>query len=527
MRGLRSTTAIWIFRATNGALTARHSSLTWYRGLATVGGVQHLQSNYVEHHVDRPAQRVGRPTLTGSQSTMLSLQRTAGNVAATQAIVVSRSPLTAAEKTQNLVSARYAGQPDLEAAYDNSPPLSQGRKVPGIAAVQQGLVDAGFPMPVSMKSGKPDGIFGDETLATVKAFQSKNGLVPDGLVGRKTMGRLDELAGGKAAGQPEIVNDEASLGKNVADEMTKVNQDASYGPDKGVWYDYNYFAEHKKDPATYPWNDDWRSGLASPAYFDRKDWMDWTLKAGQSASAAIKAWLRGLTIAECLTAIVAIEIDTVRAAVGDTEFDRRYGQAGGGAAEAPLRIHAGTRGTPVERSVTSTAVAGSFGKRDVKIGDWVYFYNHPKYLLKHPGGAWQGENAVYTGDDATGRQLFTGLGAAGKTEDGMLNEMVGAYNGDRDGGDYVALLNTYAADKPEVKTPTRQYLDHDTNYTKGLYDKYIANIPAQYREDSGEFPVTTIAKDILDAPPYTIGSTTRKGGFTGSALRLDPAKVKP
>jgi peptidoglycan hydrolase-like protein with peptidoglycan-binding domain len=489
--------------------------------------VQHLHPHHVEHPADPAAPSSSRSALTGLQSAMLTMQRAAGNVATTQAITVSRSPLTAAEKTQNLTSARYAGQRTLEAAYDNSPPLSYGIKGSGVAAVQQGLIDAGFPMPISMTPGKPDSIFGNETLATVKAFQGKNGLVPDGLVGRKTMGRLDELAGGKAAGQPEIVNDEASIGKHVADEMTKVNQDTSYGPDKGVWYDYNYFAEHKKNPATYPWNDDWRSGLASPAYFDRKGWMDWTLKPGQSASAAIRAWLRGLTIAECLTAIVAIQIDTVRAAVGDTEFDRRYGQAGGGAAEAPLRVHAGTEGTPVERSMTRNAVAGGFGKRDVKMGDWVYFYNHPRYLLKHPGGAWQGENAVYTGDDATGRQLFTGLGAAGKTEDGMLNEMVGAYNGARDGADYVALLGRYAADKPEVQTPNRLYLDHDTTYTKSLYDKYMADIPAQYREDSGEFPDTTTAKDILDAPPYTIGTTTRKGGFTGSATRLDPAMVKP
>ena len=32
-------------------------------------------------------------------------------------------------------------------------------------------------------------------------------------------------------------------------------------------------------------------------------------------------------------------------------------------------------------------LTGSFGARDIEIGDWVYFYNHSKYLLKHPGGA--------------------------------------------------------------------------------------------------------------------------------------------
>ena len=108
-------------------------------------------------------------------------------------------------------------------------------------------------MPISTKSGKPDGIFGKETDATVRDFQGKNGLTPDGVVGRKTMGRLDELGGGgKASGEPEIANDEASLGKHVASEMERVNEGESYGPDKGVWYDSNYFTEHQKDPAHLP-----------------------------------------------------------------------------------------------------------------------------------------------------------------------------------------------------------------------------------------------------------------------------------
>ena len=50
------------------------------------------------------------------------------------------------------------------------------------------------------------------------------------------------------------------MGKHVAAEMERVNEGESYGPDKGVWYDYNYFAEHQKDPGTYPWDDEWRSG---------------------------------------------------------------------------------------------------------------------------------------------------------------------------------------------------------------------------------------------------------------------------
>jgi Putative peptidoglycan binding domain/Protein-glutamine gamma-glutamyltransferase len=457
------------------------------------------------------------------------MQRTAGNVATSRAlaVVVSRAPLTPSEKAKNLTAPRYAGQPDLEAAYDNAPPLTIGMHSTGIAAVQQGLVDAGHPMPISMKSGRPDGIFGDETYATVRRFQAKNGLTVDGIVGRQTMGRLDEMAGGPTPGPPEIANDEKSLGEHVADDMKRANADTSYGPDKGVWYDYNYFAAHQNDPHTYPWDDDWRSGLASPEYFTRTAWMDWTLKPAKSASAAIKAWLKGLTIAECLTTIIAIEIETMRAALGDTEFDRRYGQEGGLAAERPLRIHQGTAGTPLEGAMKTVDATGVYGKRDVQVGDWVYFYNHPKYLLKHPGGAWQGENAVYTGDDAAGRQLFTGLGAAGKTEDAMLAEMVGAYNGPRDGADYVRLLGKFASDAPEVRNPNRDYLDHDPTYTRSLYEKYIDRIPAKYREDSGEFPDTCTGDGILDEPPYELDGTVRKGGFTGTATRLDPATVKP
>jgi peptidoglycan hydrolase-like protein with peptidoglycan-binding domain len=81
-----------------------------------------------------------------------------------------------------------------------------------VRLVQDGLVAAGFPLPGSTKpSGELDGIFGSETQNAVKAFQVKfaaEGLVdpggqPDGRVGRHTMGKLDELAGGSAPVPPQ------------------------------------------------------------------------------------------------------------------------------------------------------------------------------------------------------------------------------------------------------------------------------------------------------------------------------------
>src|SRR5262245_49313685 len=106
---------------------------------------------------------------------VLALQRTAGNAATVRAL--ARAPI---DTTQDLTSPVYAGQPALEAAFDNAPPLAVGMTGPGVAAVQQGLVDAGHDLPVSMQGGKPDGIFGGETDTAVREFQGTSVLGIDG-----------------------------------------------------------------------------------------------------------------------------------------------------------------------------------------------------------------------------------------------------------------------------------------------------------------------------------------------------------
>jgi peptidoglycan hydrolase-like protein with peptidoglycan-binding domain len=444
---------------------------------------------------------------------------------------VQRAPLTQADKAQNLTSARYAGDPTLEKAYDNSPALAVGARGDAVAKVQKGLVDDGFAMPKSTKTdGSLDGVFGSETKSAVVQFQVKHLLESkDGMVGRQTMGKLDELGGASPVRKPEIDATTKAMGERVAAGMEKANTTA--GPDEGIWYDYNYHAEHLKDPANYPWNEDWRAGLADPVYFDRTDWMDWRLKPGKSASDGIRAWLKGLTIAECLSTIVAIEIDTLRAAIGDDRFDAQFGSSAVPIPESKrLRIQTGTEGTPIEGMLkdahgSGPGEYGSIGSRPVEKGDWVYFYNHPKYLLKHPGGAWQGENAVFMGDDG-GEQMWAGLGAGPMSERDMLQEMADAYSGDRNGEDYVTLLDQHASDTPEVSSPNQLYRDRDTAYTKGLYEKYIDRMPSRYREDSGEFDDTVSVDQVINDPPYTIDGTERKGGYIpeGSS-RLDPAKV--
>jgi hypothetical protein len=61
-----------------------------------------------------------------------------------------------------------------------------------IRLIQMALVALGHPMPRSTKpNGTLDGIFGAETHKGVVAYQLKNGLSADGVVGKNTVSRMD------------------------------------------------------------------------------------------------------------------------------------------------------------------------------------------------------------------------------------------------------------------------------------------------------------------------------------------------
>jgi N-acetylmuramoyl-L-alanine amidase len=68
-------------------------------------------------------------------------------------------------------------------------PLKMGDRGPFVKEVQEDLIRAGFPLP---KYGV-DGIFGVETRNAVIAFQKRYGLRIDGLVGRETLTKLEEV----------------------------------------------------------------------------------------------------------------------------------------------------------------------------------------------------------------------------------------------------------------------------------------------------------------------------------------------
>ena len=93
-----------------------------------------------------------------------------------------------------LVSRRFAGNEQLQAASRNAPALRSGAAGKGVELLQAALLDLGFPMSISTADGtkRADGLYGAETTKTIRDFQTGAGLTADGIAGRDTLTRLDQ-----------------------------------------------------------------------------------------------------------------------------------------------------------------------------------------------------------------------------------------------------------------------------------------------------------------------------------------------
>ena len=360
------------------------------------------------------------------------------------------------------------------------------------------------------------GRFTDETNEAVLAFQRQSFADDanewDGIVGPHTWGKIDT-----DYRPPEIDATEEAAGAHVVGAIDQLNNQAS-GPDAGVWYSYNYRGAY---PERY--KDDYAAGYADPSLFTRERALAWRVKPRTSAAAALQSWMRGLTIAECYTALVASEFDALRGMIGDEKFDQAFGSTDRNVPKHQ-RMFIAAGGSQVVNYFAKTEGAesgddGTAGNRPAKPGEWYYFMNHPCYLLKHPGGAWQGENSIYMGREGTDKkQMWAGLGTSGGTgpggpthvtEDQMLAEMVEAYNLDRDEDDERALAAAKAANG-------------------GVLDPQLDPANKAFPEKlSGP-------DDILNAEPRSLqvnggpnDSFVRHGGFVrGYGIRLDIEKVQ-
>lgn len=112
----------------------------------------------------------------------------------------------------DLICARFSSNPDIVKASENRAPLKFGMTGEAIKILQMALIDLGSDLPISTRKREalPDGIFGKETLQSTIAFQRLSGLAPDGIVGAKTIEKLDTLL---AARSELTVRTDRLLGK--------------------------------------------------------------------------------------------------------------------------------------------------------------------------------------------------------------------------------------------------------------------------------------------------------------------------
>ncbi len=126
----------------------------------------------------------------GQQQGNRQVQRMLGSVKPDKSSGISRSIQRTIDGKHDLGSPRFKGDEVLEACYDNERFLHIGDKGDYVKKVQDALLELdGAALPVYGADSK----YGNETKTAVSKFQSAQGLKPDGLVGFKTMERLNDL----------------------------------------------------------------------------------------------------------------------------------------------------------------------------------------------------------------------------------------------------------------------------------------------------------------------------------------------
>jgi hypothetical protein len=91
--------------------------------------------------------------------------------------------------------------------------------------------------------------------------------------------------------------------------------------------EYKYACETAGRPDM--WKESYRGGYTKAASWttSKKGGMQFELKKGRSASAAIKEWFKGPTIADFTSISVAEQLDELRDELGDHKFDELFGSS--------------------------------------------------------------------------------------------------------------------------------------------------------------------------------------------------------
>jgi hypothetical protein len=305
-----------------------------------------------------------------------------------------------------------------------------------------------------------------------------------------------------------IANTDAAIAERVTRDIRNAN-----GPAPSLTAGLHYKDQYRQALIAAgqgaQWDRRWEAGYTASSLwrqpFDDNDAFTFTLKAGASASEALRQWIAGLTVSDCTTAMVAFELDAVRAVVGDRLFDRCFGPTSGQPKLRLLKISQRLSDTPLYELLRFTdgargAGRGTLGHRPVKAGEWYYFYNHPDYVLKHPGGPWRGENALCLGDQG-GKQMWSGFGQTAD-EEAMLRALLERYNAPRDAADEAWLEHNYVIRE-----------NYPQQYVSGFVDRadVDAIVRAQEQPAGRAPPPKAVAPPVRETPKHQPGLDVSTG----------------
>lgn len=136
---------------------------------------------------------------------------------------------------------------------------------------------------------------------------------------------IPQVAAAKEAGQPAPVQ--------VATASEQAYGAGADQLDRGMYEPEAYRAACEAAGASQRWDDRYFQGHTTAAGWtlphETHNRNSFTLKAGHSASQALKDFIKGPTIGDFRVQAVALELDGVRDTLGDQKFDQLFGSADG------------------------------------------------------------------------------------------------------------------------------------------------------------------------------------------------------
>ena len=173
---------------------------------------------------------------TRTQSVLFSGQSAAPSAAAQPQPAAQEEPAPVAESTPVVVQSADPASVSSGSLFGSDySTIRIGAKGSRVKAMQQALISLNY------LSGKADGIFGNQTLKAVLAFQKSQKLSQDGLAGKKTLKALESaVKNGSAAAENAV----ASSSDNSISSVVSVNPKIS-APDQSSIRLLHWFADVK------------------------------------------------------------------------------------------------------------------------------------------------------------------------------------------------------------------------------------------------------------------------------------------